>query len=65
MLLIFVPTFGLQALPAAWQERLLYLIAGWNVPQAVLTAIAVLAVIDGVLIGAAMRHFQRTRLILE
>ncbi|WP_298404649.1 ABC transporter permease subunit [uncultured Chloroflexus sp.] len=65
MLLIFVPTFGLQALPAAWQERLLHLIAGWNVPQAVLTAIAVLAVIDSVLIGAAMRRFQRTRLILE
>lgn len=65
MALIFIPTFGLQALPEAWQERLWNIVAGWNVTQAVLTAIAVLAVIDGVLIGTAMHRFQRARLITE
>lgn len=65
MALIFIPTFGLQALPAAWQEWLWNMVAGWNVTQAVLTAIAVLAVIDSMLIGTAMRRFQRARLIAE
>ncbi|WP_322489574.1 ABC transporter permease subunit [Chloroflexus sp.] len=65
MALIFIPTFGLQALPAAWQERLWNMVAGWNVTQAVRVAIAVLAVLNGVLIGAAMRRFQRARLIVE
>ncbi|MCX7860917.1 MAG: ABC transporter permease subunit, partial [Chloroflexus sp.] len=55
MLLIFVPTFGLQALPAAWQERLWSIVSGWDVTQAVLVAIAVLAVINGALIAAALR----------
>ncbi|MGB9737942.1 MAG: ABC-2 type transporter [Chloroflexus aggregans] len=65
MLLIFLPTFGLQMLPAAWQERLLKSVANWDVTQTVLTAIVVLVVIDSILIGAAMRRFQRTRLISE
>ncbi len=65
MALIFIPTFGLQALPAAWQERLWNIVSGWNVTQAVLVAIAVLAVLNSVLIGAAMRRFQRARLIAD
>lgn len=64
MALIFIPTFGLQALPAAWQERLWNIVSGWNVTQAVLVAITVLAVLNGGLIGAA-RRFQRARLIAE
>lgn len=64
MALIFIPTFGLQALPAAWQERLWNIVSGWNVTQAVLVAIAVLAALNGGLIGAA-RRFQRARLIAE
>ncbi|WP_322495273.1 hypothetical protein [Chloroflexus sp.] len=64
MALIFIPTFGLQALPAAWQERLWNIVSGWNVTQAVLVAIAVLAALNGGLIGAAHR-FQRARLIAE
>lgn len=65
MLLIFVPTFGLQALPAAWQERLWSIVSGWDVTQAVLVAIAVLALINGALIAAALRRFQRAQLIVD
>jgi ABC-2 type transport system permease protein len=65
MLLLFVPIFGLQALPAAWQARMLELAMTVGLARAILVAAGVLAVLDVLLVLAAAARFRRTRLILD
>jgi ABC-2 type transport system permease protein len=65
MLLLFVPIFGSQALPAAWRRRLAEALLIVDVTQAVLIAVAVLVVLDLGLLIAAMARFKRARLILS
>ncbi|MBM4467274.1 MAG: ABC-2 type transporter [Chloroflexi bacterium] len=65
MLLLFVPVFGVQALPAEWKARLAQAVMGADVVQIVLVAAAVLMVLDLGLLAAAMARFQRARLILD
>jgi ABC-2 type transport system permease protein len=65
MLLLFVPIFGLQALPAEWQARLLGALQTANVTAVMAVVILILLVLDAVLFVAALTRFQRTRLILD
>ncbi|MGA9351035.1 MAG: ABC transporter permease subunit [Anaerolineae bacterium] len=65
MLLLFVPVFGVQALPVEWKARLAQAVMGANVVQIVLVAVAVLIVLDLGLLAAAMARFKRARLILS
>jgi ABC-2 type transport system permease protein len=65
MLLLFVPVFGVQALPVEWKVRLAQAVMGADVEQIVLIAAAVLIVLDIGLLAAAMARFQRARLILD
>jgi len=65
MLLLFVPVFGVQALPVEWKVRLAQAVMGADVEQIVLIAVAVLIVLDVGLLAAAMARFQRARLILD
>ena len=65
MLLLFVPIFGGQALPAEWRARLAQALVVADVTKILLTVVAVLAVLDMALLAAAMIRFQRARLILD
>lgn len=65
MALLFVPIFGIQALPEAWQDRLAEALMAMDVTRAILTVVAILAVVDTGLIAAAMLRFRRARLILD
>ena len=65
MVLLFVPIFGVQALPAEVKGRLAGTLATMDVTRIVLIAAAVLAVLDAGLLAAAMARFQRARLILD
>jgi ABC-2 type transport system permease protein len=65
MLLLFVPIFGSQALPAGWRRRIAEALMMADVTQAVLIAVAVLVVLDFGLLIAAMARFKRARLILS
>jgi len=65
MLLLFVPIFGGQALPAEWRARLAQALVVADVTKILLTVVAALAVLDMALLAAAMIRFQRARLILD
>jgi ABC-2 type transport system permease protein len=65
MLLLFVPIFGGQALPAEWRARLAQALVVADVTKILLTVVAVLAILDMALLAAAMIRFQRARLILD
>ena len=65
LVVFFGLLFGVQALPAEWRVRFLKEFAGPNLVRTEVIAGAVLAVIDGALLGAAMARFQRARLILD
>lgn len=65
MLLLFVPGFGAQALPAEWKARLVQALVVAGLTKIVLIVVAVLAVVDMGLLAAAMVRFQRARLILD
>ncbi len=65
MLVLFIPMFGLQALPDPYKQRLIALINITNVTQAVLAASLVLLVLDVALLGIARARFQRPKLILD
>lgn len=65
MLLLFVPVFGLQALPAPWKAKALAFLKGLDLPWTVMLCSLVLLVLDGCLFGAAVRRFRRNRLILD
>jgi ABC-2 type transport system permease protein len=65
MLLLFIPVFGIQALPASWQARLMQAATSIELGQALGVVAAVLAALDVALVAAAMARFKRTRLILD
>jgi len=65
MLLLFVPVFGFQALPAEWKARLVQALANADTTRLVLAAVVVLVVADIGLLAAAMRRFRRGRLIAD
>jgi ABC-2 type transport system permease protein len=65
MLLLFVPVFGVQALPSAWKRRLAETLAAADVTSVVLTAVVVLVMLNAGLLIAAMARFKRARLILS
>ena len=65
MVLLFVPVFGLQALPDETTARLMEALARLNMSQVVVGILALLLVIDAALLGAAMARFKRARLILD
>ena len=65
MVLLFVPIFGFQALPAAWKARLAQSVAHLDVGQAILIGVIALFVLDALALIAAMARFKRARLILD
>jgi ABC-2 type transport system permease protein len=65
MLLIFVPAFGIPALPKSWKASLLQAAMALTVAQWIAVASAALVTIDAVLLLAAMARFKRARLILD
>jgi ABC-2 type transport system permease protein len=64
-LVIFIPIFLLPMLPDEWQVRITRFVTQANVTQIALVVIAILLIIDILLIAAAMRQFQRAKLILD
>ncbi len=65
MLLLFVPLFGFQALPDAWQLRLIRALRSVDASQAAVGAAVVLALANGVLIYWISRRFRRDMVILD
>jgi ABC-2 type transport system permease protein len=65
MVLLFVPIFGVQALPAETQARLLDWVISTSMNQVLLLALALLLVLDGALLGAGLARFKRAKLILD
>lgn len=65
MLILFVPLFGIQALPAEWKRAIGEAIEGTDIKRAALFAVGGLVVVDLLLLGAAMKRFRRARLILD
>jgi ABC-2 type transport system permease protein len=65
MLLLFVPIYGVQALPVDWKTRLVDIFLKLGSMQLLLLVMAALAVLDAVLLIAAMARFKRARLILD
>lgn len=65
MLLLFVPIYGIQALPENWKMAMTRVFMNANATQLIFIAMAVLVVIDAVLLVAAMARFKRSRLILD
>ena len=65
MLLLFVPIFGVQALPPEWQARLMTAVSHLNTARAFLLAMVTLALINLALLTAAKARFRRARLLLD
>lgn len=65
LVVFFGLMFGVRALPAEWKVHLVTAFAGPNQVRTEVMAGIVLALLDGVLLRAAMARFQRARLILD
>jgi len=65
VVLLFVPIFGIRALPPETQARLMELLQGGDVGQTLAVAAFILVMLDLGLLAAAMARFQRARLILD
>jgi ABC-2 type transport system permease protein len=65
MLLLFVPVFGVQALPGDWKLSLAQAVAGASISEVVLAVAALLAALDAALLATALSRFQRDRLASE
>lgn len=65
MLLLFVPIYGVQALPNEWKVRLANAFLSTSMMRLLLIVMASLAVLDMILLVAAMARFKRARLILD
>ena len=59
MLLLFVPIFGIQALPESWKAGLAQVLAGADLPQIVASVAVLVAVLDAGLLAAALGQFRR------
>jgi len=65
MLCIFVPAFGIPALPKTWKASLMQVAMTLSVAQWIAAVCIALVAIDAVLLLAAMARFKRARLILD
>ena len=65
ILLLFVPIYGVQALPENWKMSIAKTFMNADATQLVFIAMTVLAIIDLLLLVAAMARFKRARLILD
>jgi ABC-2 type transport system permease protein len=65
MLCIFVPAFGIPALPKPWRSALLSAASTMSVRQWIAAAFVILILADAGLLTAAMARFKRARLILD
>ncbi|TAK29302.1 MAG: ABC transporter permease, partial [Chloroflexota bacterium] len=62
MLLVLVPVFGLQALPEELRSGLVQWVTTANPTTMVSVIVVILALLDAVLLAAAMMRFRRARL---
>jgi ABC-2 type transport system permease protein len=65
LLLIFIPMLGVQALPDAWKAQAGAWLMSVGVDGVLWTTAAALAVLDLLLLAAAIGRFRRSRLILD
>lgn len=65
ILVLFVPLFGLQALPAELKVQVWSALAGLDLTRVVLIALAVLVTVSAALLAATLARFRRARLILD
>jgi ABC-2 type transport system permease protein len=65
MLLLFVPVYGVQLLPAEWRAQIARTLAAGGAARLVLVIIVALTVVDMSLVVAATARFRRARLILN
>jgi ABC-2 type transport system permease protein len=63
MVLLFVPIFGIRALPAGTRAAGAAWLATLNVPASVAGAAALLVLLDALLLAACFARFKRARLI--
>ncbi len=65
MLCIFVPAFGIPALPTSWKASLMAGAMTLSIRQWVALAAGILVLADAIMLAAAMARFKRARLILD
>lgn len=65
LLLLFIPAFGVRALPVAWKVQAVVWARSAGIDGIVWTIMAAMAAAAGVLLAAAMARFKRSRLILD
>jgi ABC-2 type transport system permease protein len=65
LLLIFIPTLGLQALPDSWKAQAGAWVMAIGVDGLLVVSVAVLALLDLTLLAAAFARFRRSRLVLD
>jgi len=65
MLLLFVPVFGLQALPAPVRVQIANAVNNSSFDQVAIGAAVFLIIVDGVLLLLSLARFQRAKLILD
>ena len=65
MLLLFVPIFGIQALPDAWTGMIFIYLGGMDLSAVILLGTLLLLLLDALFFWAAVRKFRRNRLILD
>lgn len=64
-MVLFVPMLAFPALPDAWKGRLILALANAEWQPIVMWVSGLLALIDAILIAAAMARFKRAKLILD
>jgi ABC-2 type transport system permease protein len=65
MFIVFIPLIALPMLPEGLKTRFGMALVTANLEEVVLAAAAALALIDAVLLAAAMTRFRRSRMILD
>ncbi len=65
LIVLFVPVFGIRALPEAARERIAQMFLGGGVIGLAVGVVVLLVAADVVLIAIAMIRFRRARLILD
>jgi hypothetical protein len=65
MLILFVPIFGIRALPVEMRATLLAVAMAGGVKATLALAAIVLAVLDAALLAAGFARFRRTKLALD
>lgn len=65
VVLLFVPIFGVRALPAEWKACLVGTFVALDAAHIVITAVAALTVLDVGLFAGAIARFRRAQLIID